>query len=156
MSSIGIDIPRVDGPAKVTGGAQYTADIELPQMVYVKVLRSIQPHAQIIRLDLSNAERLPGVVAVLTREDLVGINPYFGPMVKDQPIVAIDRVRYVGDIVVAVAAEESEIAEEAVSLIDIEYDPLPAVFDPLEAMQPGAPILHPGKMGSLRGLARMS
>jgi CO/xanthine dehydrogenase Mo-binding subunit len=145
MSSIGIDIPRVDGPAKVTGGAQYTANIELPQMVYAKALRSIHPHARIIHLDSSKAERLPGVVAVLTREDLTGINPYFGPMVKDQPIVAIDRVRYVGDIVVAVAAEERDIAEEALSLIDIEYDPMPAVFDSLEAMQPGAPILHPGR-----------
>src|ERR1051326_6659071 len=127
MSSLGVDIPRVDGPAKVTGEAQYTANIELPQMVYAKALRSIQPHARISHLDVNKAERLPGVVAVLTREDLKGINPYFGPMVKDQPVVAIDKVRYVGDIVAVVAAEEREIAEEALSLVDVEYDPLPAV-----------------------------
>src|SRR5262249_944331 len=134
-----------------TGGAQYTANIELPRMLHAKALRSIMPHARIIHLDASKAARLPGVVAILTREDLTGINPYFGPMVKDQPIVAIDSVRYVGYIMAVVAAEESDIAEEALSLIDVEYDPLPAVFDALEAMQPGAPILHPDpRLGKTR------
>ena len=148
MSSVGIDVPRVDGPAKVTGGAQYTADIELPGMVYTKVLRSIYPHANVVRVDASGAERLPGVVAVLTRDDLKGMNPYFGPVVKDQPVVAIDKVRYVGDIVAAVAAEERDIAEEALDLIEVEYEPLTAVFDPVQAMQPGAPIIHPPRAKS--------
>ena len=99
-------------------------------------------HARLLRVDASKAAKLPGVVAVLTRDDLKGMNSYFGPVVKDQPVVAIDRVRYVGDIIAAVAAEEKDIAEEAVELIEVEYEPLPPVFDPAEAMKPGAPILH--------------
>jgi CO/xanthine dehydrogenase Mo-binding subunit len=144
MSIVGSDIRRVDGPAKVTGAAQYTAAIELPGMVFVKVLRSIHPHAKILRLDTSRAERLAGVVAVVTRDDLTHlVNPYFGAVVKDQPVLAIDKVRYIGDIVAAVAAEARDIAEEAVDLIQVEYEPLPAVFDPVEAMKPEAPVIHP-------------
>jgi CO/xanthine dehydrogenase Mo-binding subunit len=79
---------------------------------------------------------------VLTRDDLKGMNAYFGPVVKDQPVVAVDRVRYVGDIIAAVAAESKDIAEEALELIAVEYEPLAAVFDPAQAMKPGAPILH--------------
>ena len=87
------------------------------------------PHARLLRVDASRAAKLPGVVAVLTRDDLKGMNSHFGPVVKDQPVVAIDRVRYVGDIIAAVAAEEKDIAEEALELIEVEYEPLPAVFD---------------------------
>jgi CO/xanthine dehydrogenase Mo-binding subunit len=112
-------------------------------MVFAKVLRSPYPHARVLRVDASRAQRFAGVVAVLTREDLKGINPYFGPIVKDQPIVAIDRVCFVGDIVAAVAAEERDIAEEALDLIEVEYDPLPAVFDPVKAIETDAPIIHP-------------
>src|SRR5215813_5045860 len=90
----------------------------------------------------SRAEKLPGVVAVLTYDDLKGMNAYFGPVVKDQPVVAIDRVRYVGEVIAAVAAEGRDIAEEALDLIDVEYEALPAVFDPVEAMKPEAPILY--------------
>src|ERR1043165_969954 len=144
MNVVGTDIPRVDGPAKVTGAAQYTANIELPGMVFVKVLRSIHPHAKILSLDTSRAERLAGVVAVLTRDDLTQLaNPYFGAVVKDQPVLAIDKVRYIGDIVAAVAAEARDIAEEAVDLIQVEYEPLPPVFDPVEAMKADAPVIHP-------------
>ncbi len=142
MSSIGRDITRVDGAAKIRGAAQYTADVELPGMVYAKVLRSTYPHARLVRVDASRAEKLPGVVAVLTRDDLKGMNAYFGPVVKDQPVVAIDRVRYAGEVIAAVAAEGRDIAEEALDLIEVEYEPLPAVFDPAEAMKPEAPILH--------------
>lgn len=142
MSGLGENFARVDGPAKLRGWAQFTADIEMPGMVFAKVLRSTYPHARLLRVDVSKAEKLSGVVAVLTRDDLKGMNGYFGPVVKDQPVVAIDRVRYVGDIIAAVAAEEKDIAEEALELIEIEYEPLPAVFDPAEAMKPGAPILH--------------
>ena len=142
MSNLGQDFARVDGPAKLRGWAQFTADIEMPGMVYAKVLRSTHTHARLLRVDASKAAKLAGVVAVLTRDDLKGMNSYFGPVVKDQPVVAIDRVRYVGDIIAAVAAEEKDIAEEAVELIEVEYEPLPAVFDPAEAMKPGAPILH--------------
>lgn len=142
MALIGADVGRVDGLAKVRGEAHYTADIELPGMVYAKALRSPYPHAHLLKVDASRAERLPGVVAVVTRDDLTGLNPYFGPVVEDQPIVAIDRVRCVGDIVAAVAAEAREIAEQAVELIEAEYEPLATVFDPIEATHPGAPILH--------------
>jgi CO/xanthine dehydrogenase Mo-binding subunit len=146
MNAIGIDFPRVDGPAKISGAANYTADIEIPGMLYAKALRSIHPHANIIHLDATKAERLPGVAAVLTRDDLKVMNPYFGPIVKDQPIVAIDRVRYVGEVMALVAAEERDIAEEAVSLIEFECRPLPAVFDLVQAMEPSAPLLHPERV----------
>ena len=142
MSGLGENFPRVDGPAKLRGWAQFTADVEMPGMVYAKVLRSSYPHARLTRVDGSRAKKLPGVVAVLTRDDLKGMNAYFGPVVKDQAVVAVDRVRYVGDIIAAVAAEEKDIAEEALELIAVDYEPLAAVFDPAEAMKPGAPILH--------------
>jgi CO/xanthine dehydrogenase Mo-binding subunit len=142
MSYLGHNFPRVDGPAKLRGWAQFTADVEMPGMVYAKVLRSTYPHARLLRVDASKAEKLRGVIAVLTGEDLKGMNAYFGPVVKDQPVVAIDRVRYVGDIIAAVAAEEKDIAEEALELIEVEYEPLPAVFDLLEAMKADAPVIH--------------
>jgi CO/xanthine dehydrogenase Mo-binding subunit len=142
MSGLGENFPRVDGPAKLRGWAQFTADVEMPGMVYAKVLRSSYAHARLTRVDGSQAKKLPGVVAVLTRDDLKGMNAYFGPVVKDQAVVAVDRVRYVGDIIAAVAAEEKDIAEEALELIEVDYEPLAAVFDPAEAMKPGAPILH--------------
>ena len=142
MTGLGVNVFRVDGPAKIRGWAQYTADVELPGMVYAKVLRSTYPHAKLVRVDASRAEKLSGVVAVLTRDDLKGMNAYFGPVVKDQPVVAIDRVRYVGEVIAAVAAEGRDIAEEALDLIDVEYEALPAVFDPVEAMKPEAPILY--------------
>src|SRR5262245_22719153 len=139
MTGLGVNVFRVDGRAKLSGWAQYTDDVELPGMVYAKVLRSTYPHAKLVRVDASRAEKLPGVVAVLTRDDLKGMNAYFGPVVKDQPVVAIDRVRYVGEVIAAVAAEGRDIAEEALDLIDVEYEALPAVFDPVEAMKPEAP-----------------
>jgi len=142
MSILGQNFSRVDGPAKLRGSAQFTGDIEMPGMVYAKVLRSAYPHARLTRVNAEKAQNLPGVVAVLTRDDLKRVNAYFGPVVKDQPVVALDRVRYVGDIIAAVAAEEKDIAEEALELIEVDYEPLPAIFDPAEAMKPGAPILH--------------
>ena len=141
MSAIGVDAPRVDGPAKVGGSALFTADIVLPNMLHAKVLRSSLPHARIVRIDASRAERELGVVT-LTRDDLAGMDPYYGPIVKDQPIVAIDVVRYVGDIVAAVAAEERDIAEEALDLIEVEYEALPWVTDPVAAMDPSSPVIH--------------
>ena len=142
MSAVGSDVPRVDGNAKVSGSAQYTADIELPGMLHAKALRSPHPHAKLVSVDVSKAAALPGVIAVVTRDDLEGLNPYYGAVVEDQPVLAIERVRCVGDIVAAVAAEEREIAEEAVELIEVEYEPLPAVFDVVEAAAPDAPIIH--------------
>lgn len=142
MSSVGDDIPRVDGSAKVSGAAQYTADIDLPGMLHAKALRSPHPHARLVRIDVSRAAALPGVIAIVTRDDLEGLNPYYGAVVEDQPVLAMERVRCVGDIVAAVAAEEREIAEEAVELMEAEYEPLPAVFDVVEAARPGAPVIH--------------
>ena len=142
MTTLGENYSRVDGPAKLRGWAQFTADIEMAGMVYAKVLRSRYVHARLLRVDASKAVKLPGVVAVLTRDDLKAMNSHFGPVVKDQPVVALDRVRYVGDIIAAVAAEEQDIAEEALESIEVEYEPLPAVFDLREAMKPDAPIIH--------------
>jgi CO/xanthine dehydrogenase Mo-binding subunit len=141
VSAIGIDAPRVDGPAKVTGAATYTADIVLPGMLHAKVLRSTLPHARLVRVDASAAERELGVVT-LTRDDLAGMDPFYGPIVKDQPIVAIDRVLFAGDVVAVVAAEQRDVAEEALDLIEVEYEPLPVVPDTHAATSPGAPILH--------------
>jgi CO/xanthine dehydrogenase Mo-binding subunit len=142
MSSVGVDVPRADGPAKIRGAAQYAADVELPGMLVVKALRSTYPHAKILRVDASKAEKLAGVVAVLTRDDLKGKNAFFGPVVKDQPVLALDRVRYAGEVIAAVAAEARDIAEDALDLIEVDYEPLPAVYDLLEAMKPEAPVLH--------------
>jgi CO/xanthine dehydrogenase Mo-binding subunit len=142
MSGLGENFARVDGPAKLRGWAQFTADVEMPGMVYAKALRSTYAHARLLRVDASKAEKLAGVVSVFTRDDLKGMNSHFGPVVKDQPVVAIDRVRYVGDIIAAVAAEEKDIAEEALELIEVDYEPLPAVFDLRAAMRPDAPVIH--------------
>jgi CO/xanthine dehydrogenase Mo-binding subunit len=127
----------VGGLAKVTGAINYAPDLVLPQMLYAKALRSPFPHAKLLRVDASKAEKLSGVVAVVTRDDLTGLNPYFGPVVDDQPVVATDRVRHVGEVVALVAAKSREIAEEALDLIEVDYEELPAVFDILEAAKPG-------------------
>jgi CO/xanthine dehydrogenase Mo-binding subunit len=138
---IGKAIPRVDGVQKVTGTAVYAGDVSLPGMLWGKSLRSPYPHARILRIDASAAMQLPGVVAVITGADVAG--RLFGRTLRDVPVLAHDRVRYAGERVAAVAAEDEDVAEQALSLIDVEYEELPAVFDPIEAMEPGAPILHP-------------
>ena len=135
----------IDARERVTGAIEYAVDIALPGMLHGKILRSPFPHARIVRIDARAAEALPGVVAVLTRDDLLdnpAIQPVYGPQIKDQPIVALDRVRYVGDAVAAVAAEDPSIAAEALLAIDVEYEELPAVFDAVEAAQPDAPKVH--------------
>lgn len=142
MTLIGINVPMVGARAKVTGAVNYTANIEFPGMLHAKALRSPYPHAELVSVDGSRAAKLPGVFAVVTREGLSGLNPYFGTGVEDQPVVVIDKARCVGDIVAAVAAESRDIAEEAVGLIDVEYEELPAVTDILEAAKPGAPIIQ--------------
>jgi carbon-monoxide dehydrogenase large subunit len=137
---VGQRIPRHDAVLQVTGRAKYGVDLSRPGMLHAKVLRSSFPHARILRVDTSRADSLPGVAAIITAEDIP--NNRFGFTHVDQPLLAEDRVRYRGDAIVAVAAESIEVAEEAVSLIEVEYEPLPAVFDPLEAMQPDAPLVH--------------
>jgi 4-hydroxybenzoyl-CoA reductase subunit alpha len=146
LAYIGQRIPRKDGPAKVTGRAVYTGDIHLPGMLVGRILRSPHPHAKILNIDTSRAERLKGVKGVITARDTAGAKhgfvetPRYPP---DQYPLATDRVRFRGEEVAAVAATDHYIAEEALDLIRVDYDPLPFVFDPEEAMQPGAPEIHP-------------
>ncbi|MCH8988975.1 MAG: xanthine dehydrogenase family protein molybdopterin-binding subunit [Chloroflexi bacterium] len=137
---IGVSVSRIEGPEKVTGGTRFAADVILPGMLSGKILRSPHPHARIRRVDVSAARRVPGVKAVVTGPDNPGY--YMGKVLRDLPVLCWDRVRYIGDRVAAVAAETPEAAEEALLLIEVEYEVLPAVFDPLEAMRPDAPLLH--------------
>ncbi|HLG12237.1 MAG TPA: xanthine dehydrogenase family protein molybdopterin-binding subunit [Dehalococcoidia bacterium] len=137
---IGAPVGRIEGPDKVTGRTHYAADINLPGMLVGLVLRSPHPHAIIKSIDAAAARRLPGVVAVITGKDAPG--HYQGKILRDLPVLCWDRVRYAGDRVAAVAALTREAAEEALSLIEVEYEPLPAVFDALAAMQPDAPLIH--------------
>ena len=138
---VGQPIPRVEGPEKVTGLTKYTADVDRPGILWGKVLRSPLPHARILNINTSRAKTLPGVKAIITAHDVA--SRFVGASLKDMPVLAQDRVRYVGEEVAAVAAIDSDTAEEAIALIQVEYEELPAVFDPLEAMKPNAPIIHP-------------
>jgi len=146
-------IPRRDGRVKVTGKAQYVADLRLIGMAYAKVLRSPFAHAKIISIDKTKAEAHPGVHCVVTGYDLDGLNPYFGHAVKDHPLLAIDKVRYAGEPVAAVVAVDERTAFEALEFIDVKYEELKGVFTPEEAMAENAPLLHEKKFeaGALRG-----
>lgn len=148
---IGQPIPRIEVSGKVTGEARYTADILLPGTLWAKALRSPYAHARIVRIDTSRAEKAPGVRAVLTGADVRGI--LYGRRYRDLTVLAYDRVRFVGERVAAVAAEEREAAQEALELIRVDYEELPAVFDPLAALQEGAPLIHP-EVNSYPGLPR--
>ena len=142
---VGKSVRRLDYEAKVTGRAQYLADMSVPGMCHGKILRSPYPHARIIKIDASRALKVPGVMAVLTRDDILhdeGIEPFYGPVFKDQTIVAVEKVRHVGDPVAAVAASTVDAAEEALRLIEVEYEELPAVLDVHEALEPGATLVH--------------
>ncbi|HTM09046.1 MAG TPA: xanthine dehydrogenase family protein molybdopterin-binding subunit [Verrucomicrobiae bacterium] len=141
-SPIGQSIPRADGRDKVTGAGIYAGDLKLPGMLYGKVLRSPLAHARIRRIDGRRAESMPGVFAVLTRENLNVAEPCYGAYVKDQPVVALDKARYAGDVVAAVAAVDERTAAAALKEIEIEYDELPAVVTVDEALREGAPLVH--------------
>jgi CO/xanthine dehydrogenase Mo-binding subunit len=135
----------LDARARVTGAVEYTINREVPGMLRAKLLRSRVAHARIARVDVARARQVPGVALVLTGRDLLqraDLSPQFGPVLRDQPLLAIDRVRFVGDPVVAVVAEDLDAAQEALDLVEVDYEELPAVFDACEALQPGAPILH--------------
>jgi len=132
----------IDGTEKVTGTAHYTADITLPGTLWCKTLKSPYPRARIVRIDTSAAKALPGVHAVITGRDIADAG-LWGRAVKDVPVIAVDEVRFAGERVAAVAAEDQDIAERALELIDVEYEELPAVLTPAEAEAPDAPILHP-------------
>jgi CO/xanthine dehydrogenase Mo-binding subunit len=139
---VGSNLRRVDGGEKVSGGAVYAGDLRLPGMVYAKVLRSPLPHARIRRIDAGKARALPGVLAVLTKDNIDVSSNSFGAYVRDQQIIATEKVRYVGDMVAAVAAVEERIAADAATLIEVEYEELPAVFTIDEALRDGAPLVH--------------
>jgi CO/xanthine dehydrogenase Mo-binding subunit len=146
LSYIGKSVPRKDGPLKATGRAEYTVDITLPGMLIGKVLRSPHPHARILNIDTSKAEQLPGVKAVVTAADSLKIKHGFVDTPRypaDQYPIAVDMVCHVGEDIAGVAAVDEDTAEEALSLIEVEYELLPSVFDPEEAMKPDAPVIHP-------------
>jgi CO/xanthine dehydrogenase Mo-binding subunit len=132
----------VDGVEKVTGRARYVGDLTLPGMAYARLLRSPYPHARLARIDVARARALAGVYAVITGADLTWCDPYFGPAFRDRPIVAIDVARYEGEPVAAVAAVDDLTAAEALDLIDVEYEELPAVTTLEEALAPGATLVH--------------
>lgn len=143
FSIVGSSVPRVDGVDKVTGKARYAGDLVIPGMIEGKFLRSPCAHARILAIDTREAQALPGVVAVLTREDFTETDPYIGRgKRKDQPIIALDRAIYAGQPVAAVAALDRMTAEEALSKIRVEYQELPAVIELEEATAPGAPRVH--------------
>jgi CO/xanthine dehydrogenase Mo-binding subunit len=137
---VGRSVPQIDSREKVTGAAEFVSDIRLPGMLYGRILRSPYAHARIRHIDCAKARRLRGIKAVITAEDTLKIP--FGPRTDDWMILAADKVRFIGDEVVGVAAVDEDAAEEALHLIRVEYEELPAVFDPLEAMKEGAPLLH--------------
>jgi 4-hydroxybenzoyl-CoA reductase subunit alpha len=146
---IGKSVPKVDVIPKVTGAAKYAGDIVLPRTLCGKILRSPHPHARILNIDTSKAESLIGVKAVITgKGDTAGIRYGLFPGTRDEYAICWEKVRYVGDEVAAVAAVDEDTAEEALDLIEVEYEVLPAVYDPREAMKEGAPQLHDIKPGN--------
>jgi len=141
-SAIGSRVPALDGVAKVTGAAKFTNDLSLPGMLVGKILRSPHPHARILSVDTTQASRVAGVRAVVSGKDTLGIKYGTIDPFMDELGLAVDKVRYIGDEVAAVAAVDEDTALEALKLIRVEYELLPAVFSPEESMQPGAPRLH--------------
>ena len=122
----------------MTGRATYTFDVKLPGMLYGKILRSPHPHAKILSIDTSKALELPGVIGVVTGKDTLGVKQGIWRRFQelcDEQILPVDKVRYIGEPVAAVAALTEEIAEQALDLIDVQYEVLPAVYDPMEAIK---------------------
>src|SRR5262245_35674269 len=138
LKYIGQSVPRVDGIEKVTGKAKFLGDLVVPGMLHGRVLRSSYPHARILSIDTSKAEALPGVAAVLTAADLGEVMPTY----SGRPVIASRKVRYVGEPVAAVAAADLAIAEEAISLIDLEYEEIAPVIGIDAARAIGAPLIH--------------
>ncbi len=141
-SVIGRRLPKEDAISKATGEAKYTVDLSFKGMLWGKILRSKYPHAKILNIDTTKAERLPGVKAIITARDVPDIK--YGYALRDQTIFAREKVRHLGEPVAAVAAIDEETAREALALIKVEYEELQAIFDPEEAMQPTAPLIHEG------------
>jgi CO/xanthine dehydrogenase Mo-binding subunit len=146
---VGQPIPRTDNTGKVTGEARYTSDVLLPGTLWAKTLRSTHSHARILRVDTSRAERAPGVRAVIAGKDVRGI--LYGRRYRDISVLAQEKTRFQGERVAAVAADTLEQAEQALELIQVDYEELPAVFDPVAAAKQGAPIIHP-ELHTYKGL----
>src|SRR3954465_13943072 len=142
LIAIGQDAPRIDAVAKVTGEAQFAGDLRLHGMGYGRLLRSPYAHARITDVDTSRAEALPGVIAGMTGRALPAADPYYGHALKDRPILAIDLARFVGEPVVAVAAESPAIADESIALIDVGFDELSTAVTVDDALALNAPHLH--------------
>lgn len=137
--SIGESVPMLDSLARVTGAVEYLVNLKLPNMLVGKIVRATVPHAKLLSVDASNAEKIAGVRAVLTRAD---ISKLYGTGIADQGVVAIDRVRFIGEPVAVIAAEDREAAEDAAGRVEITYEELPTVYSELDAVKPGSPILH--------------
>jgi 4-hydroxybenzoyl-CoA reductase alpha subunit len=146
---IGRSVPKIDARVKVTGQALYAGDLKFPNMLFGKILASPHAHARILRIDTSEAERLPGVKAVITHKDVPAKKYGISPARYDENIFCIDKVRFVGDKVAAIAAIDEETVYRALKLIKIDYEILPAVFDPIEAMAEGAPLVHEDYPGNI-------
>ncbi len=137
---IGQPVERVDGVAMVSGQSVYAVDVKLPGMLWGKILRSPIAHGKLLRVEVEKARRLPGVRAVITAKDVS--QKRYGFAIQDETIFAVNKVRYIGDAVAAVAAVDEDTAQEALGLIEVDYEELPAVFDVEEAMRQGAPLVH--------------
>ena len=146
---VGKPTPRVEGVLKVTGKALYSADLQLPDSLWGRCLRSPIPYGRIKRIDTSKAWQVPGVKAVITGQDVTGLR--IGRCIYDTPVLADGVVRFIGEKVAAVAAETKVAAEQALELIDVEYEELEPLLDPVEAAKPDAPVLHPDLL-SYKGL----
>ena len=151
---IGRSLPRTDGRPKVTGAASYTADISLPQMAHAKVLRSPVGHARILSIDIEAAKAVPGVIDVITGQDLLTLRRHlFGHAYRDNTILAMEKVVYAGEAVVAVVAEDPATAQRAAELVEVAYDELEPVMTPEAALREGAPLIHeePHEIGHAPG-----
>jgi CO/xanthine dehydrogenase Mo-binding subunit len=147
LDVVGKSHPQIDALEKTMGRTRFVSDLVLPNMLFGRILRSPYPHARIKNINTSKAEALAGVKAVATYADTPQIK--FGPRTEDWTILANDKVRFAGDELAAVAAIDEDIAEEALELIEVEYEPLPYVCDPIEALKPGAPVIHDDKPDNL-------
>jgi CO/xanthine dehydrogenase Mo-binding subunit len=142
---VGQAVPRVDAIEKVTGRARYVTDLVLPGMAHAKVLRSPYPHARVKRVEVTRARSQPGVFVALAGHDLTWCDPYFGPAFRDRPVLAIDVARYEGEPVAAVAAVDELTAAQALELVEVDYEALPAAITLDDALRTGAPLVHTGE-----------
>jgi CO/xanthine dehydrogenase Mo-binding subunit len=154
---VGRVFPRVDAGEKLRGEARFVGDMKLPGMLHGRIVRSTVPHARIVSIDTSEAEELEGVATILTGRDLLDMDPYFGHAIKDRPIVAMDKVRFAGEPVAAVAAVGEAVAARAAALIEIEYEELPLAADLRSALSDDAPEIHSGptRAGLFHGLGEL-